>query len=87
MIASVRALHTIPIVASLKTLLVRSDCELAQEYHRSVWMAIHKQTNARNIHKSISILHPINSIEFHLVLVSALPQSHSLREFRVLLFG
>jgi len=36
---------------------------------------------------SISVLHPINSIEFHLVLVSALLQSHSLGEFHVLPVG
>jgi hypothetical protein len=68
MIVSIRALQVIPIVASLKTLLVRSDCEQGKEYYRSLWMAIHKQTNARNNLKSISVLHPINSIEFHLVL-------------------
>jgi len=53
MIASVRALQVIPIIASLKTLLVRSDCEQGKESHRSLWMAIHTQTNARNNLKSI----------------------------------
>ena len=44
-------------------------------------MAIRKQTSeSNNLKKQYSI-------EFHLVLVSALPQSHSLREFRVLLLG
>jgi len=87
MIASVRALQMIPIVASSNTLLVRSDCEQGNEYYRRLWMAIHKQTNARNNLKSSSVLHPINSIEFHLVLVSALPQSHSFSEIHVLLIG
>jgi len=52
MIASVRALQVIPIVASLKTLLVRSDCEQGKEYYRSLWMAIRKQTSASNNLKS-----------------------------------
>jgi hypothetical protein len=87
MIASVRALQVIPIVAPITTLFVRSDCQQGNEYYHSLWMAIHKQTNARNNLKSISVLCQNNPIEFHLIPVSALPQSHSLLASWMLLFG
>jgi len=81
MIASVRALQVIPIVASSKTLLVRSDC-VSREKSTTVacgWPSINKQ-----MHETILNQY---TIEFHLVLLSALPQSHSFSEFHVFLFG
>jgi len=81
MIASVCALHVIPIVASSKTLLVRGDC-VSSEMSTTVacgWPSINKQMHEAVLNKY--------SIEFHLVLISALPQSHSIRECRVRLFG
>ena len=81
MIANVRALQVIPIVASSKTLLVRSDC-VSREKSTTVaceWPSINKQLQETMFSQY--------SIEFHLVLVASLPQSHSLRQFRVPLFG
>jgi hypothetical protein len=49
MIASVRALQVIPIVVSLKTLLVRSDSEQGKAYYCSLWMAIHN----KQVHETI----------------------------------
>jgi hypothetical protein len=63
MIASVRVLQVIPIAASLKTLLVRTDCEQGTEYYCSQWMSIHKQTNTWSNLKSIRHLHaPLSTI-------------------------